>query len=405
MLQSCGSKKNPTAALHSDKESHVLLVSFDGMGHDYAERFELQNFQKMATEGASTSYMIPSFPSKSFPNHYSIITGMYTGNHGLVDNNFLDKQRNSYYSAYNTIIKDPYYYKGTPLWQWLQTQGMKTASLHWIGSESPIKGQYPTYFTQYDEQMPNDKRIDKIIEWLSLPAKDRPQFVSAYFSIIDDEGHLTGANSPQMRKANKEADRLLGVLLEKVKTLNIPVNVIVVSDHGILDMDSSKDIFVDLENITTKLEDKAVIINNGMQTHLYFNNPLEIEASVKMLKENLPSQIKVYRKRDIPSRWHYKQSDRIGDVLLVADAPYYMITNKNHPVTKNPEIWGTHGYDPYTTPEMRASFYAVGPNIKVGYTVEPFENVNVFPLITRLLGVGNPLDIDGKDSVLAPIVK
>lgn len=404
---SCGTTQKTTsiASENTQEKPYVLLVSFDGFRYDYAEKFNLPNFKKLAEDGASTAHMIPSFPSKTFPNHYAIITGMYPGNNGLVDNNFYDTDRNDYYSIGNRKnVEDPYYYSGTPLWQWLQSKGMKTASYYWIGSEAPINGEYPTYYYIYEDNTPNDERIDQVINWFKLPKNERPRFVTLYFSLVDTQGHNHGPNSPEVEAATKEADRLLDMLLDKIKTINLPINTIVTSDHGMIEMDSKKDIFVNIEPITKALEDKAIIVNSGMHTHVYLKDGAKLEDVLTVLRTELPAHVKVYPKSDIPYKWHYNKDNRVGDILIVAEAPYYMVARENDPITQKRELWGTHGYDPSTTPEMGAIFYAVGPNIKKNIQIEPFENIHIFPFVTKIIGVDNPKDIDGDTEVLAPIL-
>ncbi|ATA72372.1 ectonucleotide pyrophosphatase/phosphodiesterase [Capnocytophaga canis] len=388
------------------EENYVLFVSFDGFRHDYAEKYNLPNFKKLAKEGATTPMLLSSFPSKTFPNHYSLITGMYPGNHGIVDNKFYDRGRDAVYAIGDRAkVQDAHYYQGYPLWQWLQSKGMKTASYFWVGSEAPIRGEYPTYYYDYDGKVSNEARIDEVARWFQLPKNERPRFVTLYFSLVDTEGHNSGPNSPKMRETVQEADRLLGLIMQKVKDINLPIYTIVVSDHGMIEMDSSQDIFINLEEVIKATKDKANIISNGMHAQVYVNNPADKAEVYNLLKAELPAKVKIYYREQTPAHWHYSKSSQIGDIILVVDAPNYMIHRANHPLTRLKNKWGTHGYDPYVTPDMGGIFYAIGPKIKKGYKVHTFENVNVYPLITRILGVDNPENIDGKPEVLAPILK
>lgn len=390
------------------KESaYVVLVSFDGFRYDYAQKYQLKNFLAMAKEGTSATAMLPSFPSKTFPNHYSIVTGMYPGHHGLVDNRFYDRQRDAYYSISDRPkVEDPYYYGGTPLWQLLEKQGIKTASYFFVGSETPIQGILPSYYYKYNEKIPNENRIERVVQWLNFPEKDRPKFISLYFSLVDTEGHRSGPNSPALEKTVKEADRLLGLLNEKLKAIPLPVTTIVISDHGMAEMDSQPEHLIFIDDKLASIKDKIRYVNNGMHTHIYLKdstNKAQIAQYLNQSFKNTPVQ--VYKKEDTPEQWHYRNSPRIGDILLVTQAPYYMLPSANHPVAKKTQSWGTHGYDPYTTPDMGAIFYATGPRIKVNYQIPAFENVNVYPFICYLLGVEPPSTIDGKASVLQPILK
>lgn len=404
VLAGCGVKKAPFQP--TKQENYVLLVSFDGFRHDYAQKYNLANFKQLEVEGASTEMMLSSFPSKTFPNHYSIITGMYAGNHGLVDNKFYVKEKDAFYTIGDRKkVEDAYYYKGYPLWQWLQKHGMKTASYFWVGSEAPIQGEYPTYYYNYNEDIPNEERIEQVVRWFQMPEKERPRFVTLYFSLVDTEGHHSGPNSEKLKQTVEEADRLMGLITEKMKKIDLPITTIVVSDHGMIEMESNDEYLIDIEQVSNYLEGKAHFVNNGMHGHIYLKDREKSSEIYQYLKSNLGTRVTVYYKNEIPAHWHYNQDSRIGDIFLICEAPYYMIPNKNHPLAKKKNKWGTHGYDPYTTPDMGGIFYAVGNKIKKGYKVPIFENVNVFPLITNILGVSNPDDIDGKFEVLQEIIK
>ena len=189
-----GTKAQNTA--HPQEKQYVLLVSFDGFRNDYPEKFNLPNFQQLKQKSSYSKGLIPSFPSKTFPNHYTIITGMYPGSHGLVDNKFFSPSLQKIYSIPDrSAVQNPDFYGGTPLWQWFQQHGIKTASYFWVGSEAPIQGQFPTYYHIYDQNIPYSKRVDEVMNWFRLPEEDRPQFVTLYFEFVDSAGHRTGTNS------------------------------------------------------------------------------------------------------------------------------------------------------------------------------------------------------------------
>jgi predicted AlkP superfamily pyrophosphatase or phosphodiesterase len=192
-------------------KTQVLLISFDGFRHDYVERFEAPNFKAFIAQGTAAKSLVPSFPSKTFPNHYSIITGLYPGHHGLISNSFYDSKRNEKYSIRNRkVVEDPYYYGGTPLWQLTQENGHKAASFFWVGSEAPIKGSFPDFYKIYDGSVSNYARVDSVISWMGLPALERPLFTSLYFDLVDTQCHRFGPNSQELREAVLEADTILG---------------------------------------------------------------------------------------------------------------------------------------------------------------------------------------------------
>lgn len=408
LLASCSTIKTNHALSSQKKEkNYVLLVSFDGFRYDYPEKYNLKNFKKLQQTGTYAKRMLPSFPSKTFPNHYSIITGMYPGNHGIVDNKFLHPSLGLYSIPDRKAVQNPSFYGGFPLWQWLQRQGMKTASYFWVGSEAPIKGEFPTYHYNYDSSVGYEKRIAQVEKWLCLPEQERPQFITLYFEFVDAVGHRHGPSSEEIRKAVQQADYLLGLIMKMVEESKLPITTIITSDHGMIDMKSTHDKLIVLEPIEKEIEKYAQLINNGMHCQVYLKDQRYKDVVFQQLQSYFRNQpaVKVYQKENTPKRWHYNHNDNIGDFVIVSEAPYYMVHNRKDPVNQRTYQWGTHGYDPYTTPEMSAIFYAFGKNIKEKNCIDSFENIHIYPLITHLLGVNPPEDIDGKTEVLLPIIK
>ena len=179
---------------------YVIMISFDGFRHDYVEKFDAPNFKSFIANGASAEAMMPSFPSKTFPNHYTMVTGLYPGNHGLVDNSFYDPTLDVQYGMRNrALVENPAFYGGLPLWQLVQKNGMKSASYFWVGSETAIAGSFPDYYHIYDGDVNNDDRITAVIDWLKLPQDQRPNYISLYFSLVDSESHASGPNSEKTK--------------------------------------------------------------------------------------------------------------------------------------------------------------------------------------------------------------
>jgi predicted AlkP superfamily pyrophosphatase or phosphodiesterase len=386
-----------------DSAPYVVLVSFDGFRYDYVQRFNPPHFKKFIQEGSCAKGLIPSFPSKTFPNHYTLVTGLYPGNHGLVDNHFYDPETRKQYSMKDKAIAvDPKYYGGTPLWQLATQQGMRTASYFWVGSEVEIQHTLPDYYLKYDESVPDPTRVEQTIAWLQLPEKERPHFISLYFSFTDTQGHNTGTHSKELEQAVMKADSLLGILTSRVARLKLPVNIILVSDHGMMELKQEETSYITLGKLFNIGDSSVVYANGGTQAHLYTNR---VDSLYEILKgKEVEHHFKIYKRQDFPAQWHY-QHDRSGDLLLVADPGYYIqpttfAWKKN--VLKN--VFGAHGYDPYETKDMQGIFYAKGPNIKKGITLEPFDNIHVYPFIAKILGLKIP-EIDGKFEVLESIYK
>ncbi len=375
---------------------YVILISFDGFRDDYVEKFNAPNFKEFIRKGAAAESMTPSFPSKTFPNHYTIVTGLYPGNHGLVDNNFYDKPLDAQYSMGNrALVENPAFYGGLPLWQLVQEHGMKSASYFWVGSEVKIKNRFPDYYHKYDGSVPNEDRIAETIKWLNLPEEERPNFISLYFSLVDSQGHATGPDSPETGKAVLEADRLLGLLMKELESVELPVNVIITSDHGMRTVPSTEENLVAWQDIFEGIDkDTYRFVSNGAHGHVYVENE-EHKAEIFKVLQSRADHFRVFLKGTFPEEWHYDH-DRIGDILFTMEPGYYISSNgrKQRQINYG-GVTGQHGFDPYVTPEMGAIFYAQGPNIKAGVKLGTFGNVNVYPFVAHILGIKEYPKIDG----------
>ncbi|SDL85504.1 alkaline phosphatase D [Catalinimonas alkaloidigena] len=380
---------------------YVIMVSFDGFRHDYVEKYDLPHFKEFIRAGAQAERLIPSFPSKTFPNHYTLVTGLYPGHHGLVSNRFYAPELHRTYSISNReTVCDPAFYGGTPLWQLAQQQGVPTASFFWVGSEAPILGEFPDRYLMYDASIPNASRIDTVQRWLQLPEAERPHFITLYFSLVDDAGHAYGPNSDEVRAAVREADTLVEQLMKMVHQTDLPINVILTSDHGMLEMETKPETYLFLPELVDVSDTTVVTVNNGTQVSFYTDDPARRDALYQRLKTQ-ETHFRVYRQSDFPKRWHF-QNPRAGDVLLVADSGYYVVGVGQEEFGKKVEWgthWGTHGFDPQTVQAVSGIFYAWGPQVQPGVIVPAFENVHVYPFVAELLGLKTPR-IDGRKKVL-----
>ncbi len=388
-------------SVSAQETPYVILVSFDGFRYDYAERYNLQNFKKFISKGASAEALIPSFPSKTFPNHYTLVTGLYPGNHGLVDNEFYDAARKKLYTTKNRLmVEDTSFYGGTPLWQLAQQQGMKSASFFWVGSEVKIQGTFPDYYKLYDSKISNEERVEQTISWLRLPEAERPHFISLYFSMVDHEAHESGPASAETQKVLHTADSLLGMLMDKVKATKLPVNIIIVSDHGLYEMKRTQKVFRYVDQLINVNDSSVVYANAGSQVHFYTKR---VDSLYAMLKKQ-GNGFKVYRQNEFPERWHYKHV-RSGDVLIVADpGTYFLSAPRDLSTWEGTGNFGEHGYDPILTKEVYGIFYAIGPNVKPGVKLKPFENIHVYPFVAKILGLKTP-KIDGDEKTLEKIYR
>ena len=381
---------------------YVILVSLDGFRYDYAKRYQAEHLLALAAEGASAADgMLPAYPSITFPNHYTIITGLYPEHHGLVANSFYDPARKETYSYRDSkTVGDGTWYGGTPLWVLAEQQGMRSASFFWVASEAEIQGTRPAYYLKYDEKFPNPKRVDQVLAWLRLPPEQRPHFITLYFSDADHAGHEYGPESPQVADAVHELDDEMGRLVSGLRRLNLPVNVIIVADHGMVKVEDG---VVALDEFGLKSSSFEKIVGLSF----YPKSEADAESAYETLRGK-SNRFVVYRRADTPAGLHFDSNPRAGDPIVVATGPYSIRLSADSRMPQSVPA-GNHGYDPSRVPEMKAIFVAMGPDIVPGSTVASFENVNLYPLIAKILGLDishlQTGPIDGKLSALQAILK
>lgn len=380
---------------------YVILVSLDGFRWDYARHYGATNVLALESQGASAPEgMIPSYPSVTFPNHFTLVTGLYPEHHGIVENTFYDPARRQVYSYLDvSTVTDGSWYGGTPLWVVAEEQGMRTACFFWPGSEAEIQGERPSFYTKYDSKYPNEKRVEQVLAWLKLPETQRPHFITLYFSITDSRGHEYGPESQQEAEAVHEVDADIGKLVQGVRALQLPVDFVVVADHGMAQAPLK---WINLNEHGLDLS----LLEKYEGAELYARSDADAEKIFESMKPGT-SEYKVYRRADLPKRLHFDSNARAGDPVIVATGAY-AIRVKDDPAKPQPNP-GEHGFDPAAVPQMKALFVAAGPDIRAGATVPPFENVNVYPLIAKILGLDihalKTGPIDGKLSVLQGILK
>ncbi len=388
---------NGVNSASAQAQHYVVLVSLDGFRWDYAQRWGATHLLAIAKHGVwAPKGMLPSYPSVTFPNHYTLVTGLYPEHQGLVANSFYDEARQARYSMSDaTAVRDGTWYSGTPLWSLAESQGMRTASLYWVGSEAKIAGFRPTWYAQFDSKIETtpavqQARIDDAVALLKLPAQDRPHFITIYYSEPDHEGHDFGPDAPQTKAAALKMDGLMGKLKAALDSTGLPIDLVIVSDHGMVKSQGgwvSLDQFADL---------------NGFETvgALLYGKTEEDRVRVYNQLKKASPQFVAYRRKDVPAGLNYNQNPREGDPVVIATGPYAIRAHAPPAEEDRPPTIGMHGFDPRSMPEMKASFFAVGPDIVPGKTVEPFENVNLYPWLAHLLGLNAPRT-DGSLNVLA----
>lgn len=373
----------------------VLLISFDGYRWDYPELHGAPALLALARQGVRAEEFVPSFPSKTYPNHYTLVTGLRPEHHGIVANSMWDPEWKAAFSlADRSAVEDGRWWEGEPIWVTAERRGLVTASSFWPGSEAAIGGVRPTYWGRYDDTVPDEKRVDEVLAWLDLPAEKRPRLVTLYFDEPDGGGHAFGPNSPQAGAAVAHVDALLARLRAGVaaRGLDDSVDWIVVSDHGMTPVDAGKSIvladFVDLAGVA--IDDLSVF-------GLLRPQPGTEEAIVRALTGAHP-HLHAARKGAMPERLHYRAHRRIPEIVVWADPGWTIYGTRADLAAasaKSDPPRGAHGYDPAER-DMHGIFVAAGPSFKKGITTPPLDNVDVYPLLARLLGVppapndGNP---------------
>jgi predicted AlkP superfamily pyrophosphatase or phosphodiesterase len=381
------------------QKPYVIVISADGFRYDYAKKFNATHLQALSNSGVSAASMIPAYPSITFPNHYTLVTGLYPAHHGLVSNQFYSPKLGSYYYYKGKSNQDGVWYGGTPLWVLAEQQQMLSASFYWVGSEAEIKGKRPTYYYHYNEKINIHDRIRIIKDWLSLPPAKRPHFITVYFPEVDHVSHKKSPDAPETAQSVHFIDSAVYELTQAVKSTGLKVNFIFVSDHGMTTIPTNNPIETPAAIDTSKF----IISGEGVLVNIYAKkgSDTSINSTYHELTKNA-KEYDVYLKSNVPAKLHYGAADDrrgvIGDIVMIPHYPH---------VFKLKSKWidpGCHGYDPYLVKDMQATFYAWGPNLKKRLQIPSFENVNVYPIVTSILGLHYSDKIDGTVTIASKIV-
>ncbi|CAC5402295.1 ENPP5 [Mytilus coruscus] len=356
--------------------SQVLLVSMDGFRWDYLTKVSTPNFDRLARNGTKASYINNTFITKTFPCHYTIVTGLYEESHGIIGNHMYDPVFNSTFGM--QTYETRWWNGGEPLWVTARRQKLTSATYFWPGSEAEIRGYRPNIWFHYNESVPFKTRIDTVITWL---ADKQINLVNLYFHEPDATGHAFGPDSPQIREKVKKMDKILGYLLDKFDSHNLwnNVNLIVTSDHGMTTIDTAKKVVditdhVDMRNIQFTVDNGPI-----MQVQPALG---QIDNVVQSLQN--VSHISVFKKEEIPNHWHYKNNRRIMPVFLLAEDGWSITKNKTKAALYRGR--GAHGYD-NRLDKMKPIFLARGPNIKENHIADTFRSIDIYPMICHLLGI------------------
>jgi predicted AlkP superfamily pyrophosphatase or phosphodiesterase len=384
--------------LASPRERILILISLDGFRWDYLQKFknETPNLKALAMEGVHAQRLISAFPSLTFPNHYTIVTGLWPEHHGIVNNRIYDPNFKAEFNISNNPGPgDGRWWLGEPIWVTAIKQGRVADCLFWPGSEAEIEGVRPTIWKPYDGHVSPDACVDMGLGWLAQ-TNQRPNFMTLYFHEVDSESHHHGVESPQVEKAVAQVDEAIGRLTNGLHQLQLDniANIIIVSDHGMTDLSTNRIIVLgDYVNLDSVRVDATGAIA-GLR-------PLDgnVDALYNQFagKEN---HFKVYRRENMPERYHYTDNPRIPPVVLVADEGWYINRRPLDP-TRNFES-ATHGFDPELE-SMGATFIAWGPAFRHGVTLPPRPNVDIYNLLCATLGL-TPAHNDGDDTLVKEVL-
>jgi len=408
-LTSCKTKVTPkpitplTNSKEVLKKPYLILVSLDGFRWDYVAKYKPPHLSNFIKNGVKATSLIPSFPSKTFPNHYTIATGMYPDKNGIVGNTFYSYKKKAFYSiGKRETVEDGSFYGGSPIWVQADKAGMVTASYFFVGSEADIQGLRPTYYYRYDGKVKNEDRVAQAIKWLALPAEKRPHLITMYFSDMDDIGHKFSPNNDEKIKNKLLAlDKNLGALFDGAKASGLPVNIIVVSDHGMTTLPVTN--FMDMSII--KNDSLYTTINNGAIVNIHPKKGVKIATIMQYLKQK-ENHFKVYKTADTPGFEYTPQNKDWGAIQIIPDNHYYFLSAKRlSKVKKSGKIvLGEHGFDPINK-DMHGIFYANGPAFKTGLIIPSVKNIHIYPLMCKILNIDIPNNIDGRLSQLKSVLK
>ncbi|NQU33461.1 MAG: alkaline phosphatase family protein [Bacteroidetes bacterium] len=357
----------------------------DGFRWDYTHNANTPTLDSLKRVGVMAEAIIPSFPTKTFPNHYSMATGLYPDHHGIVLNGFYanDLQRD-YNKSDKSTVQDSRFYGGEPIWTTAELQGIKTATFFWVGSEAESHGIMPTYWEKYNESIPFESRSDSVYNWLSLADSIRPHLIMWYYHEPDGIGHRYGPESKEIISEVEKLDSYLADFFTKMRTLpNFDeINFVVTSDHGMGSITPENSIILD-DIIDTA--DLAYFDGWNPVWNLKVKDGKLKKVYDKLKKED---QLQVWYHDSIPKRLNYGSNPRTLDITVAAKPNYSIYWS-----WRIAGSLGTHGYD-NNDKDMYAIFYAAGPAFKNNYIAPAFENVNLYPLIAKVMNL-QPTKTDG----------
>ncbi len=368
----------------------VVLVSLDGFRWDFPDRFEAPALGRLEKAGARAERLVPVFPTLTFPNHYSIVTGLPPGRHGIVGNRFLDRDAGRGYSFRDPDdVEDGSWYGGQPLWVTAEQRGMTTAAYFFVGTEADVAGIRPTRWHRFSLDIPATERVDTALAWLAEPETTRPHLVLLYFDHVDAAGHIHGTDAPETAAAVRNVDELIHRLMQGIAGLPDGDNVylVVVSDHGLRDLHPAAPFVVDdVVDLTG-----ADYVAGGSFMFLYLADPASAPSVRDRINAAWPHG-RAYLPSEAPAAWQTGGNPRFGDLILLAEPGHRVVPRLR---SGQPADVAGHGWAP-EDPAMHGILLMAGPGIPPGTRLPAVANTDVYPLLVRMLGLpAAPVRADG----------
>lgn len=393
VLAACGGTPRPAP----EEAPALILISLDGFRPDYIERGRTPHLSAIAARGVRARWMTPTFPTKTFPQHYTIVTGMYPSRHGIVGNAFVDSTDGVRFRYTDTTVFLSRWWGGEPIWLTAERQGVRAATLFWPGSDVAIDGRRPTRWKRYDGDLPDTARVDSVLNWLAEPGERRPRLVTLYFSGIDHWGHETGPDSPELNAELPRTDSVIGRLVHGLERLGLTarVNLVIVSDHGMTPTSERRLVFFE-DYADSSL---ARVVEDGPFITIAPSRGVSADSALAALSR--APHVRLYRSDRTPLEWRYRAgSPRIPAIVGVAEDGWRLTSRGALARRRNRFNGGDHGFDP-ASPTMRALFIAAGPSFAEGRVVGPFTNIHVYELMCAALGIRPGANDGSLDSVRA----
>ena len=387
----------PSASAQSGTGA-VVLLALDGFRPSYLDRPVSRHLRELAREGVRARWLVPVFPTLTFPNFYTIATGLYPEHHGIISNTINDSILGRFSLRDTAVVHDPRWWGGEPIWVTAVRQGKRAATFFWPGSDVAIDGVRPTYYQVFNSKVPNAARVRQVLEWLSQPTDRAPQLITLYLGDVDDAAHQFGPEAKETDSAIARVDSAVGAITSGIRQRGLArqVNLVVVSDHGMAEVKPEHFIYLD-DLIDTG---EVTLGEVGAVTGLSPRHGAGEDVYRRL--QGVP-HLTVYRKENLPSRYHYRNNPRIPPIMIVADEGWALTSRRYVAAHGGRLLRGMHGYPP-DVPSMRAIFLACGPAFKRGAVVAPFQNIHIYPLLTHVLGL-QPAPNDGTlDSLKSSLV-